>query len=170
MIHSRFDMTDIADELGGHFNKHDMPTYTAQCSVCGHKVTQEMNLCAECNTPVVWFGSKVWSNLFGSPQRRERELLGQVATTATGLLLCKRAGVPAFQTANDEQIWAKAENAMGSVVMENIIRYVFDTKHNMGRGAIRHCINMANNKYKEYKTSTKEAVREEVAPSTMMWQ
>ena len=169
MIHNRFDMSEIAAELEGHFNKHDMPNYTAQCVVCGSKVRQDQQFCAECNTPTVWFGSKVWSNLFGNPKQRERELLGELPTTATGILLCKRAGVPAFSTAHDEQTWAKAENAMGSVVMEEIVRYVFDSKNRLGRGGMSHALNLARKKYSEYKAKTKETPREEVTSSTKMW-
>jgi hypothetical protein len=169
MIHNRFDMSDIAEELGGHFNKHDMLTYTAQCTVCGNKVKQTENFCAECSTPVVWFGSKTWRNSFGSPQARERELLGETPTTATGLLLCRRAGVPSFPSAHEEQIWARAENALGSTVMEGVVRYVIDSKHRIGHGAISHAINLAKKKHAEYKTKTKETPRDEPAPATTMW-
>jgi len=171
MNYDRFDIKAIAEELDGHFNKYDMDSYTGQCSQCGNFVSQSEDCCAECKRPVVWFNSKIWRDLYGNPTSAARELSGELPTTATGLLLLKRAGVRFFPSVAEERQWARDENTLGYVTMEDVIKYVVDTKKRRGRAAVNHALNLANSKYKQYKAEQKdlEVTPAEETPTTEMW-
>ena len=169
MKYNKFDMRVIARELGAHFDKYDSDSYTGTCSNCGVDIAQNVNLC-ECGMPVIWYRSQMWSDKFGDPKLAENKLRGVKPTTLSGRLLLKRAGVNVFYSASEEQSWAKAERELGTTTMDSIIRYVFDSKHNLGRGGIRHAVSIAANKLAKHKELTRKPPIEEVdKPSTVTW-
>ena len=165
MIYNKFDIKQIAVELGSSFCADEVDSYKQQCNVCGATITQRDTFCVKCKTPVVWLNSSVWSNENGSPKLRIRELEGVLPTTRSGILLIKRAGLLAFQNKRDEYDWAIAEDKLGFDNMKSIIDYVFTSKRNKGRGGMRHAIAIVRNKMKDFKRSPKN----EPEITTEMW-
>lgn len=137
--YSRLDLDEIAAELGEHFNKYDMDDYTAQCTLCGEDVDQTMNECPSCNLPVVWFNSRVWERLHGSPRLRRQELELVKPTGEIGKLLCSKARMRGFRNQTEADIVDRAERTLGLKRCRDIVNYV--TRDKRGRPAISHAIN-----------------------------
>ena len=167
MDYNRFDLDDIARDLGEHFNKRDIPSYTAKCTVCGEELSQRIDKCPVCGTPTVWFHSKIWRELYGNPKIAASLLELVQPTSRTGEELCIALGLDGFRSKAEDKDWAKAERALGMEKMRGIIKYVTGTKNVRGRAGLSFAMNIARKRYDERpKLKKQEEVKQ---PHTAMW-
>ena len=164
-MYTVIDLNELAAELGEHFNKREIDTYTGQCTNCWATVTQTMNECPDCKIPVVWLKSRVWEDEFGSAKARIAQLRMVTPTTSSGEYLCATARVQAFSKKSDDIAWAKAEHWFGEAAMRSVVDYV--TKDKRGRAAMAHALATARKKLREEKPS-KPKSEEDFAPTTKM--
>ena len=68
------DLRSIRSDLGDHYDATRRDEYCGICEVCEEEIPQDVNECPVCGTPVVWYGSRLWKALFGSPDAAVRLL------------------------------------------------------------------------------------------------
>lgn len=169
MVYNKFDIKQIAIELGTHFNKEDLHGYKGQCVVCGIEISQTENTCPECNTPTVWLNSKTWRRLHGDPKTRIMELEGELPSCATGLRLCRISGVPGFPSQRESNDWSKGEHLLGQDYMNNVINYVCVKKRRKGIGAVIWAVRIVNKKLRELPKEDKVKKEPAKLNSTRVW-
>ena len=146
-MYTVFSIDEVAAELGSSFNKFDLDSYEAQCPVCWATVSQEMDACPQCGTPVVWEKSRVWKRKFGSPKARITQLNIVDPVTQSGIFLCSACRTRGFSNASEQADWAKAERWFGESRMRSIAQFV--TRDKRGRAAMAHALAIARKKLRE---------------------
>lgn len=136
------DLRDIQEALGGHWSPAMKNDYEGVCAVCGEAVSQRVKECSICNTAVVWYSSKIWKQLYGSPDAYARLLSIVEPEETTGAELCKLAGVPGFANQTEADRWRRAAKKLGENRALGIARHAVE-KRGRGRGAIAYAINLA---------------------------
>jgi hypothetical protein len=164
-MYTLLDLKQIASELGGHFSKYDLDNYTGQCQVCWSEVSQDVNECPDCGTPVVWANSKVWSHLYGSHKSAIAELEMVLPETVSGEFLMKACRLQGFPNASEQQDWAKAERWFGESEMRSIVQYV--TRDKRGKAALAHALATARKKLREERPK-KDKQTADIEPATSM--
>lgn len=161
------DLAEIAREMGSHFDSIEAETVTGQCPVCAAKgrvvwVAQDQDRCDICSTPVIWKGSKLWQQLYGSPTERLRALTAIPAVTRSGRHLIESAGLQGWHTKTDAEAWAKAVRMFGDPEMIRIADYVLKNKR--GEPAIRHAIAIAKKKIRSGKVEGRKETPQDDGP------
>jgi hypothetical protein len=135
-------LQDVQEALGGHWNPAMRDDYEGVCEACGEAVSQRVKECPICNTAVVWYNSRIWKQLYGSPDAYARLLSIVEPEEPAGAELCRLAGVPGFANQTEADRWRRAAKKLGGSRAAGIARHAVEKK-NRGRGAIAYAINLA---------------------------
>lgn len=137
-----FDLRDVQENLGEHWNPAMRDEYVAVCSVCSEYVSQRVNECPYCGIPVVWRSSREWKRLYGSPEAYIKLLSVVEPEEPTGAELCRLAGVPGFANQTEADRWRRAAKKLPEHRVMGIVRHAVG-KRGKGRGAVAYAINLA---------------------------
>ena len=146
----RLDFRDVQAALGAHYDPSMRDEYTGVCSECQEEVPQTVNECPVCGLPVVWFNSKAWKALYGSPDAYVRLLSMVEPEDEAGRELCRLAGVAGFANQTEAQRWARAARKLGQARLRGIVKWV-QGKGRKGRGMMAHALNLAEKIAREEK-------------------
>jgi hypothetical protein len=135
-------LQDIQEALGEHWNPAMRNEYESVCDVCGEAVSQRVRECPICNTAVVWYGSKIWKQLYGSPDAYARLLSIVAPEEPAGAELCRLAGLPGFANQTEADRWRRAAKKLGENRAAGIARHAAEQR-GQGRAAIAYAINLA---------------------------
>ena len=150
-------MADIIESLGLSYEPSRRDDYAGRCSGCGETVGQNVEECAACNTPVIWYGSKLWRQLFGSPEAVLRELTRPQPDDddALGSSLLDGLGLTGFANMAQKKRWNRARKKVKPERLEGMIKYVKENTHQ--RGTLPRLLNWTDKVIREQKPKSKQA-------------
>jgi len=136
-----FDLSDVKENLGDHWNPTLRDTYTGVCEVCSEEVPQCVKECPICGIPVVWRSSQAWKRLYGAPKAYIRLLSVVEPEEESGVLLCQLASVPGFANQTEADRWRRAVKKLSPHRVLGIARHAVDKK-GRNRAAICYAVNL----------------------------
>jgi len=143
----QIDLRQIIKELGAHYDRSIRDEYTGWCDECGEEVSQDQNKCSVCGATIIWLGSSVWTNKFGSPAKVKQRLLAVKADTDdnAGQLLMAKAHQAGFKNKAEYRRWQAARAVLSDRELVNVVKYCYQ-KGDRRRGLIAHVLNLASAK------------------------
>lgn len=134
------DLKEIKSHLSGDaLSMMEERNLTARCE-CGEYLSQGMDICPSCGKSVIWFNSKRWRELYGSPTEMKRRLTSIVPDSNLGKYLISRAGVSGFKSRDDELTWNRIEKGMSRGDILSMI-VACERKGSRRYGLVRHALN-----------------------------
>ena len=151
-LYTRIDLAEIIRDLGDNYDRFLTDNY-AGCCQCGESVPQTVNKCPSCGKWIVWYNSKAWKLLFGSPDAFVRSLSVVKPTDRAGIRLCELARVGGFANQTEAARWADCLRQLGEAHLLDIIRYIAkqmqQKKARGGRGIVVFALNIAEKNVRE---------------------
>lgn len=138
-------LKEIAKSLGTHYDRSMKDEYTALCH-CGEEIDQTQSKCV-CGAIVIWHGSKVWRNLYGSPDRFKRYHTTWEPSDGVGKGLLKRAGETGFANKHELDRWKRITLSLSNRELADCLTYC--ASKSKGRGLIAHMLNLCEKRIRE---------------------
>jgi len=139
----KISLKKLIEDLGSSYNHSDRDSYTEECPVCEERITQMMNECAACQTPVVWYDSPLWKEIYGQPNTAARLLSIVLPEDPVATEVMKLAGRKGFDNQSQANRWKKAYAVLGEKHSRRLVRWV--AEHSGGRNGnarLSWCMNL----------------------------
>lgn len=112
MVFHEIDLRKIRQDLGDHYQASDRDVYEGLCQ-CDEFVTQAVSdetrdgvpLCPYCDIRIVWHGSRLWKQLYGSPADAAKRLAIYDPEDSLGLWLMDLALARGFANKGELADW-----------------------------------------------------------------
>lgn len=151
---TRINLQERLRNIGSSYDPIDHDTYTGYCD-CGEEVTQEMAECPVCGNAIIWYNSRLWKQLHGSPKAAYSKLSRVEANDAAGRYLLSRARLSGFASQGEYDLWLTLSGGRDFKYVKNIVDSTSKWKNGIsGRGLVTAVMNrLAKTKQDEPKES-----------------
>lgn len=141
------DLREIRDNMGEHWIPREAERYRGYCD-CGEEVAQDTLECQYCGMRIIWYGSKLWKNLYGSPDAMVRQLTVRVPEDNAGKYLFEKATLVGFNSQTDDSKWKTATRWFTQQELVDIIDHAYG-KGSRRHGLVNHVMAIVNKKGRE---------------------
>lgn len=141
------DLRKIKEEMGEHWTPHNARQIRDYCD-CGERVTQDVLDCPSCGVRIIWYGSRVWKDLYGSPDVMVQQLTVRPPTDDAGVYLFEKATLTGFNSQTDEASWKTANRWFTQAELISTIDHAYGTGSRR-HGLVRHVLAITNKQGRE---------------------
>lgn len=139
----KINLMQLVADLGSSYSHSERDSYTEECPICQERITQMMSECGTCHTPVIWFDSPLWKEIYGQPNTQARILSIVLPEDPVGRELMQLARRKGFDNQSQADRWKKSYAVLGEQRSRKLIKWVGE--HSGGRNGnavLSWCMNL----------------------------